>query len=60
MDQKAPIHQPTSADPEHFIRHWRDSVGSQLATAQTFVIELCELLGVERRRVDCYKRGCFI
>lgn len=86
MDQKAPIHQATSADPEHFIRHWRDSVGSELATAQTFVIELCELLGVERpratadqdymferplkeghhdgsasdRRVDCYKRGCFI
>lgn len=86
MDQKAPIHQPTSADPEHFICHWRDSVGSELATAQTFVIELCELLGVERpratadqdymferplkeghhdgsasdRRVDCYKRGCFI
>ncbi|HQQ70829.1 MAG TPA: class I SAM-dependent DNA methyltransferase, partial [Alicycliphilus sp.] len=31
-----------------FIARWRGSTASELATAQSFVIELCELLGVAR------------
>jgi hypothetical protein len=31
-----------------FIARWRSASGSELANAQLFVIELCELLGVER------------
>ncbi len=42
---------PTNTtDPrtEQFIERWHQAAGSELATAQSFVIELCELLGVER------------
>ncbi|MCE2780413.1 class I SAM-dependent DNA methyltransferase [Limnohabitans sp.] len=42
---------PTNTtDPrtEQFIQRWHQAAGSELATAQSFVIELCELLGVER------------
>lgn len=31
-----------------FITHWQGVTASELATAQSFVIELCELLGVEK------------
>lgn len=37
-----------TANVEAFIKRWQAATGSELATAQTFVIELCELLGVER------------
>jgi hypothetical protein len=39
-----------TTDPrtEQFIQRWHQAAGSELATAQSFVIELCELLGVER------------
>jgi hypothetical protein len=30
-----------------FVRRWQGVTASELATAQSFVIELCELLGVE-------------
>ena len=33
---------------EEFITKWRGATASELATAQSFVIDLCELLGVER------------
>lgn len=37
-----------SEDIEGFIQRWSKASGSELANAQTFVIELCELLGLER------------
>ena len=37
-----------TANAEAFIQRWQAATGSELATAQSFVIELCELLGVER------------
>jgi hypothetical protein len=37
-----------TASAEAFIQRWQAATGSELATAQSFVIELCELLGVER------------
>jgi hypothetical protein len=42
---------PKKTNEEHtetFIQRWHQAAGSELATAQSFVIELCELLGVER------------
>jgi len=33
---------------ERFIARWKDVTASELATAQSFVIDLCELLGVEK------------
>ncbi len=33
-----------------FIQHWQGVTASELATSQSFVIELCELLGVPRWR----------
>ena len=33
---------------EKFIQRWHQAAGSELATAQSFVIDLCELLGVDR------------
>ena len=41
-----------TTDPrtEQFIERWHQAAGSELATAQNFVIELCKLLGVERPR----------
>ncbi|MFY7940972.1 MAG: type IIL restriction-modification enzyme MmeI, partial [Burkholderiaceae bacterium] len=38
----------TNESIEKFIQRWHQAAGSELATAQSFVIELCELLGVER------------
>lgn len=40
--------QNETVNAEAFIQRWQAATGSELATAQTFVIELCELLGVER------------
>lgn len=40
--------QNETANAEAFIQRWQAATGSELATAQSFVIELCELLGVER------------
>ena len=37
---------------ESFIDRWRDSGGSEMATAQSFAIELTELLGVDRPNVS--------
>lgn len=77
---------PPAADIEAFVTRWRGSTASELSTAQSFTIELCELLGVPRphataeqdymferpltlmhgdgtssaRRIDCYRRGCFV
>ncbi len=43
---------PADADNNHaaaaFIARWQGSSASELATAQSFVIELCQLLGVDR------------
>ena len=33
---------------ERFIGKWKGSAASELSTSQSFLIELCELLGVER------------
>jgi hypothetical protein len=33
---------------ETFIQRWHQAAGSELATAQSFVIDLCELLGVDK------------
>ena len=75
-----------ATDIEAFVTRWRGSTASELSTAQSFTIELCELLGVPRphataeqdymferpltlmhgdgtssaRRIDCYRRGCFV
>ncbi len=38
----------TNESIEKFIQRWHQAAGSELATAQSFVIELCELLGVDR------------
>jgi hypothetical protein len=69
-----------------FIAKWQASIATELASAQTFVAELCDLLDLPKpdpagdgsytyekpltqnlgdgsstpRRIDCYKRGCFI
>jgi hypothetical protein len=78
------------ADIEAFIERWKESGGGELANTQTFLNELCDLLGVDRpdpsreetalndyvferqvtrlhddgsqssRRIDLYKRGCFV
>ncbi len=42
------MNQNETANAEAFIQRWQAATGSELATAQSFVIELCELLGVER------------
>ena len=39
---------PPAADIEAFVTRWRGSTASELSTAQSFTIELCELLGVPR------------
>ena len=36
------------AATQAFIARWRHNTASELATAQSFVIELCELLGVPK------------
>jgi len=36
------------ADAEHFIGKWKGSAASELSTSQSFLIDLCELLGVDR------------
>ena len=77
---------PAPSGVATFIERWRGSTASELSTAQSFTIELCELLGVPRphataeqdymferpltlmhgdgtssaRRIDCYRRGCFV
>jgi hypothetical protein len=38
----------TDERTEKFIQRWHQAAGSELATAQSFVIDLCELLGVDR------------
>ena len=37
-----------SADVEHFISRWQATTASELATAQSFVMDLCELLNVDK------------
>ncbi|WP_291936433.1 DNA methyltransferase [Limnohabitans sp.] len=44
---------------EKFIERWHLAAGSELATAQSFVIELCELLGVERPHATADKDYMF-
>jgi hypothetical protein len=44
MDQSPNL--PDSA--EKFIQRWDGVTASELATAQSFVIDLCELLGVDK------------
>ncbi len=39
---------PSSPSPEEFIARWADSGASERANYQGFLIELCDLLGVER------------
>ena len=34
--------------PKAFIERWQGVTASELATAQTFVMDLCELLGVPK------------
>ena len=38
----------TTAAANAFIQRWQHNTASELATAQSFVMDLCELLGVER------------
>ena len=44
----------TSASPDTitaaqaFIQRWQHNTASELATAQSFVMDLCELLGVDK------------
>jgi hypothetical protein len=40
----------SAAHVERFIAHWQAITASELSTAQTFVMELCELLGVDKPR----------
>ena len=44
---------------DDFISRWLGSGGSEMATAQSFAIELTELLGVPRPNVS-YKDGDFL
>ena len=39
---------PSTQNVSDFITRWQGSTASELPTAQRFVIELCELLGVPR------------
>ncbi|TRO96913.1 class I SAM-dependent DNA methyltransferase [Glycocaulis profundi] len=78
------------ADVDAFIARWKESGGGELANTQTFLNELCDLIGVDRpdpsreetalndyvferqvtrlhddgsqssRRIDLYRRGCFV
>jgi hypothetical protein len=41
-----------SASAQAFIEHWKGVTASELATAQTFVMDLCELLGVPKPEQD--------
>lgn len=47
---RCPIIAPMEAQQaaEEFIVRWRGVTASELATAQTFVLELCALLGVAK------------
>ncbi|MFO1278187.1 MAG: type IIL restriction-modification enzyme MmeI [Burkholderiaceae bacterium] len=52
-------HTPGTADAGHaaaaaFIARWRGVTASELSTAQSFVIELCALLGVEPPRHEAH------
>ena len=40
--------QAEDAAAHAFIQRWQHNRASELATAQSFVIELCELLGVDK------------
>lgn len=44
MDQSPTLCENT----EKFIQRWHGVTASELATAQSFVIDLCELLGVDK------------
>jgi len=46
-DHAAPS-QPDTAAVHAFIARWSGTTASELATAQSFVIDLCQLLGVEK------------
>jgi hypothetical protein len=48
MDQRAFTPPATDDRTEHFIQRWQGVTASELATAQSFVIDLCELLGVDK------------
>ena len=37
-----------------FIQHWRGNTASELSTSQSFIIDLCELLGVPRPTHDAH------
>ncbi len=42
------MHHKDVGDAERFIGKWRGVAASELSTSQSFLIELCELPGVER------------
>jgi hypothetical protein len=46
MDQRVNPHTEATRATEVFIERWQGLTASELATAQSFVIELCELLSV--------------
>ncbi|EDY84212.1 hypothetical protein VDG1235_3843 [Verrucomicrobiia bacterium DG1235] len=59
---------PTPTDPQvqAFIERWHDSGGHEIGTAQQFILELCQFLGVEtprpapqeiEAREYCFERG---
>lgn len=39
---------PPAAAVEAFIARWKESGGGELANTQTFLNELCDLIGVQR------------
>jgi len=49
MDQRAPSAPLTDDElTDHFIQRWQGVTASELATAHSFVLDLCDLLGVEK------------
>lgn len=61
-DTTAPAHSATSAAAAHaFIQRWQRNTASELATAQSFVIDLCQLLGVDKphptpEQIDAHRK----
>lgn len=45
----------TAASISDFISHWRDADGGERAQSQSFLLELCEVLGLDRPKTGDYK-----
>ncbi len=62
--RSSPDTMPTPSEPDplvqSFIDRWHDSGGHERGTAQQFILELCQLLGVETPRPTPPETNCYI